>query len=387
MPTIAHLTSVHPRTDPRIFLKQCVSLARAGYDVHLIVADGQGPEVRHGVNVHDVGCPAGRWDRMQTTPGRLLRQAREIDASLCHLHDPELLTIVRPLHRLGKQVIFDSHEDVPLQLLSKPYLPGLAARALSVGFAHYQRWVGRHLNAVVAATPHIRDTFRDLGVECVTVHNYPLPDEFPAGEPDWSRKNNEVCYIGGITRIRGIREMLEAMALTRSGARLQLAGRFSESDTRAEAVGHPGWPHVDDHGWLDRAGVQSALQRAVAGLVLLHPTPNHIEALPTKLFEYMAAGIPVIASDFPLWREIVLGNRCGFCVDPMDPAAIARAIDFCVLNRDQAREMGANGRRAVWEHYNWLNEEKSLRHLYANLLRVDRPDTSALHRQAGVPYE
>jgi glycosyltransferase involved in cell wall biosynthesis len=96
--------------------------------------------------------------------------------------------------------------------------------------------------------------------------------------------------------------------------------------------------------------------------------PNHIDAQPNKMFEYMSAGLPLIASDFPLWREIVEGNDCGVCVDPADPAAIAEAIDRLVENPDLARRMGENGQRAVHERYNWAIEEKKLLALYDTVL-------------------
>ena len=111
------------------------------------------------------------------------------------------------------------------------------------------------------------------------------------------------------------------------------------------------------------------MSRSVAGLVTLHPVINYLDALPIKMFEYMAAGIPVIASDFPLWREIVVGNQCGLCVDPMDPAAIARAIDHLAQHPDEACQMGENGRRAVLEKFNWAVEEKKLIQLYEDLLK------------------
>jgi len=131
-----------------------------------------------------------------------------------------------------------------------------------------------------------------------------------------------------------------------------------------------GWQAVNEHGFVDRAGVlRQVLGRSVAGLVTFHPLPNHIDAQPNKMFEYMSAGIPVIASDFPLWREIVLGNQCGLCVNPMDPAAIAKAIDHLVQHPDEGRRMGENGRRAVLERYNWSMEEVKLLAFYKQILQ------------------
>lgn len=128
-----------------------------------------------------------------------------------------------------------------------------------------------------------------------------------------------------------------------------------------------GWARVDELGFLTRAEIRMIFGRSMAGLVTLHPTPACLGSFPVKKFEYMAAGLPVIASNFPLWREIE-GNECGVCVDPFDPVAIAAAIDRLVDDSDLARRMGENGRRAVHERYNWGVEEKKLLALYGKLL-------------------
>jgi glycosyltransferase involved in cell wall biosynthesis len=170
-----------------------------------------------------------------------------------------------------------------------------------------------------------------------------------------------------MSAIRGIRQLVQACALLRSDARLSLAGQFSEAALESEVRAYPGWRRILHHGQLDRAGVSGLMHRAIAGLVTLHPVANYLDALPVKMFEYMAAGIPVIASRFPLWRNIIERHGCGLCVDPGDPAAIASAIDQLVLNPAQAARMGENGRRAVEQQYNWAREEKKLINFYDTL--------------------
>ena len=102
---------------------------------------------------------------------------------------------------------------------------------------------------------------------------------------------------------------------------------------------------------------------------LLHPKPNYVESQPVKLYEYMTAGLPVIASDFPYWRRIVDEAGCGLLVDPKDPEAIADAIEWLWRNPEEAEEMGKRGREAVFARYNWRAEVPKLLGLYEEILQ------------------
>lgn len=363
---IAHLTSVHPRGDTRIFLKQCRSLAAAGYQVSLVVADGRGDEERDGVAIIDVGKPAGRVNRMLHTTRQVLAKAQALDANIYHFHDPELLPAGLALKRAGKRVVFDAHEDVPRQILSKPYLHPFLRRGISHAAGAVEQFVSTRLDAVVAATPSIAEKFTAFGVRTITVNNFPMLGELET-EIGGGQKRNEVCYVGGITAIRGVVELVRAMELSASGARLNLGGLFSESKTRAAVEQLPGWRNVNELGFLSRLQMRDVMARSVAGIVTFLPAPNHTTAQPNKMFEYMSAGLPVVASAFPLWREIIEGNECGICVDPHNPQAIANAIDQLASDPDLAARMGENGRRAVRERYNWQIEERKLLDLYAKL--------------------
>ena len=160
---------------------------------------------------------------------------------------------------------------------------------------------------------------------------------------------------------------MESMAYTR-GVKLNLAGIFFEKDTEARVKDHKAWSKVNELGFLNREEVRAILAKSKVGLVTLHPIINYIDSLPVKMFEYMAAGIPKIASNFPLWQEIIEGNQCGICVDPLDPQAIGEAIQYLIDNPSIAKQMGRNGRKAAEDKYNWAIEEQKLLKLYEGLL-------------------
>lgn len=360
---IAHLTSAHPRFDTRIFFKECLSLKRAGYDVSLIVADGLPDQVESGVNIFGVEKASSRFDRMRNATKRVYRKAVELDAEVYHLHDPELMPIGLKLKRRGKKVVFDAHEDLPVQLLNKSYSRKWLLKLLSKFVAVYEAYVCSRIDGVIAATPFIEEKFKRFNLLSVAVNNFPLLSELEyTNERNCS--SSDICYVGGISKVRGIFEAVKSLEHCPEETGLILAGRFETEGLRCQVQELSAWPKVDYVGFVGRREVAEIYQRSIAGLVTLHPIPNYLEALPVKMFEYMGAGIPVVASNIPLWKEIVEGNDCGVVVDPLDPAEIAKAVSFFVSNPGEAERMGRMGRDAVLKKYNWEVEEAKLLKFY-----------------------
>lgn len=354
---VLHLTTLHPARDVRIFEKECRTLAAAAHEVHLAAPAAEAASVE-GVSIEPLG-----YVEIRTGPTALSRRLRAAwaaahasGADLFHLHDPELLPVALRLKAARKRVVYDAHEDTPVEV-STLGEGGLAARGLGVGWTAGLAALGRAVDAVVAATPRVAERFP--AEKTVVVRNFPRLEEAEGfAGPPLAERPREFVYLGGVTADRGAREILEAVELVPE-ATVVLAGRVQPPQLAAELVHE----RVRLAGWLDRDGVAAALRRARAGLLVLHPRRAYVDALPVKVFEYMAAGIPAISSDFPLWRDVAEG----LFVNPRDPRAIADAMRLILEHPTEAEELGARGRERVQTTYNWERESERLLELYARL--------------------
>ncbi|MBO1511767.1 glycosyltransferase family 4 protein [Metabacillus bambusae] len=364
MRKICHITSVHRYDDTRIFIKECQSLT-SEYETHLI-SPGAPNEVINNIHVHGIEKPKNRIKRMTDTVMAVYKEALKINAEIYHFHDPELIFVGLLLMKKGKKVIYDIHEDVPRQILSKAWIAKPIRYSISKTFETIENYAAKRFSAIIVATPHIKKRFSGLRSDVLDVNNYPLLKELRLSDVNDIEKKNSICYVGVINKIRGIFEMVQAMEYT--DAELLLGGKFVSETDRNSVKNKEGWKKVDELGQVNREEMAKILAKSSAGLVLFHPLPNHIDAQPNKMFEYMSSSVPVIASNFPLWKEIIEGNKCGICVDPLNPKAIGEAINHLLSNPDEVAIMGENGRKAVEQKYNWETESKKLLDLYANLL-------------------
>lgn len=356
---VCHMTSVHRPEDVRIFVKECVSLAKAGHEVFL-VEQGDSYE-KNGVHIIGVGeIGKTRRDRIITGAKKVYERALAVDADVYHIHDPELLFYGTKMKRLGKKVVFDSHEDIPAQILDKPWIPKPLRKPISVIYGAYAKRILKRLDGAAAATPYIADAIRTCCKNVVTVNNYPKLDDIVFQERPFSERDRIVCYAGGIDDTRGEQIMKEAMKGV--SGELLIAG-----DHRIEEKGN-----VRYLGRLDRRQVNELYGKSVAGLCLLLPIKNYFYSQPTKIYEYMAAGLPFICSDFPAWRTVAEQSGAGICVDPNDTDGLKRAVSDLLNDTEKAQAMGSRGREYVLTRCNWANEEKALLSLYDHLQEQDR---------------
>jgi len=362
---ICHISTVHLRYDVRIFYKECTSLAKF-YEVHFIVADGKGDEIRNDVHIHDIGLRQdSRLNRVRIDAQKAYQKARSLNCELYHFHDPELITIARKLQKKDVKVIYDVHEDLPRQIYGKPYMGNFFKPGASKMIEFFENRVAKQLDYIFTATPFIRDRFMKINSNTIDINNFPIISE-NLSPTDFSEKEDSLSYVGGIFKNRGVYELIESLKYSK--VKLHLAGEFESEDFKAKCQSSDGWKYVEYYGYLNRREVVELLNKSRIGIVSLYPLRNYLDSLPIKMFEYMLASIPVIASDFPYWKKIVEDNECGVTVSPKDSEAVAEKTIQLISNPKLAAKMGLNGRNAVLDHYNWCMEEKKILDVYNKLL-------------------
>jgi|18_taG_2_1085343.scaffolds.fasta_scaffold00010_10 glycosyltransferase involved in cell wall biosynthesis len=375
---VVQLSSVHPLFDTRIFYKICNSLAEAGYSVDLIIQHSKN-EMVNGINVVCLPLAKRKLDRLFKVIPLLFQKAIKYPpGTIFHFHDPELIPIGLLLKLFGYSVIYDVHEDNKNLVLDRDWIPKPFRSILSYSVCKLEKIAVEYLDAVVTVTRYIRKSLG--GNKEYIIQNYPLISESNFSGIDLTENKNQrfkqnLLYVGGITSVRGINEIVTSLEIVNTNSdnkvKLLLAGLINEKKLESNLQTKKGWEFVDYRGWINREEFAHWASSSFAGLVIFHPLANHINAQPNKLFEYMMHGIPVIASNFKLWKEIVIDNNCGILVDPESPQEIAEAISWFRNHPDEAKKMGENGRNAILSKYNWKSEEEKLLRLYRSLNKCE----------------
>lgn len=349
---VAHLSTAHPPRDGRVFRKECVSLAQAGADVWFIGAQ-DGDEVDHGVNVVGIGAATSRLDRLTRRQWRAWKALDEVNPDVVHVHDPELIPLVLAWRTLRRRAaVYDAHEDLVGQIEGKAYLPDAIKPLASLVARGVVGLADRCFDGIVASTETVLSFYRNPNRQ--VVRNYPLLSDFPA-VAEVEKEPGQVAYIGSISGARQVDRMFDMVRQT-PGAHLVIAGKPTP-----DVAHHFEEISADDPitwlGHIPGETIPDILAKSVVGVAFFRPIRNYQKALPTKLFEYMAAGIPFISTDLPFLVELFSGHDCGVFVDTsQDAEAASAALAELMADPQRCRRMGANGRKAIEERFNFEAE-------------------------------
>lgn len=370
---VCHFTSVHPIDDVRIFHKECCSLAANGFDVTLIACgDEEFVEVKSGVTCISLHVPIeNRIQRFMKRSSAVYKKALEVDADIYHFHDPELLPIGLKLKRKGKKVIFDSHEDIPSDIKNKSYINPFLRRILFILYKIVEPSIIRKFDVVVSVTPHIIDKLKKINSNTIQVTNYPIVTNTDIAEIKTEKfQAPTIFFAGGVNSLWMHENIIKALELINFEIKYLVAGPAS-NEYLLKLKELKSWEKVEYLGMIPYSQVEHYYSKSHIGIAL----PDYTEAGGgkmgtlgnTKIFEIMRAGLPIICTDFILWKKIVDENKCGTCVDPSNIAAISQAIVKLVTNKEESNLMGHYGKMAVSEQYNWRTQEAILIDTYKNI--------------------
>lgn len=355
-------TTAHPHDDVRIYHKEAKALAKAGLRVTIVNLQHEGIDADGIAFIKAGQARAGRLGRMTLGVGAVLKTILALRPQICHLHDPELLPIVPMLKGKGITVIYDSHEKLKDQILSKSWVPaGLRSLTSRVCGVAEQRFCG-DCDGIIAATGEIAESLKGA----VVIKNLPTAEDYSLIHTALYSESPKphACYIGSISEQRGIFTIIKAAH--QAGVPLRLAGAFESEALYQKAQAMEEWGNVSYEGVVDRGGVARLLASCSVGLLLLDATPSYTRSLPIKLYEYLAGGLYVVASDFAYWRSLGLEGQIRF-VSPDDPIAIAREIrSACAESQQQGRRVERAER--FQEQHSFGSQEQTLLALYDRLL-------------------
>jgi wbpH len=360
---VCQVSSVHKTFDTRIFHKICKSLTKQ-YDVIYISANAKN-EKKDGVDIIGVEIPSSRWKRVFSL-NKIYETMVSVDADVYHFHDPELMSLGAKIRRKkGKKIVFDSHEDGPMQFISKEYLPKWIAVIASWVYTIYEKYYLKQYDAVVSVTPSIVERLKRINPHTYQITNY--PKYVKNGQVhEYERK---VCFFGGILPQWMHDTIIEAIRAT--DVTYVLAGPVYPRDLLEKYLQDDKRKQIQYLGVIPHLQCLEIMHHCSAGLAIIDYVPNFGGKLGTlgnnKLFEYMQEGLPVIATDCILWEQIVKKYQCGICVNPHDVNAIKDAILFYANHPDIAAEHGKNGRRAVKDEFNWQTQEVILFEMFNNI--------------------
>lgn len=369
-PLIVHVTPIRPDFEPRTVFA-CESAVEAGYRVAL-VAPAERDSVRRGVEIRALPRPRNRLDRVTRISWLAVRRTLALGPDLVQFHDPEFVLWGLAFRLRGIPVVYDVHEDYALAVGVRHWLPR-PLRPLAALFMRGLSALARRLYPQVIAERSYAAVFP----EAVPVLNHarlaelaPLLARVPRPPADRIR----LLYTGNVTRSRGGAVHAALLDHLPERAEVHLIGHCPEPDLarelRRRAARDPRLVlRIDERAWVPREEIVAAYGEPWTAMVALFPdSDQYRDTEPTKFFEAMAAGIPVICSDFPMWRALVEGEGVGFTVPPADAAAAAERVRWLAGHPAEAEAMGRRAQHLVRTRYNWETQARNLLDLYRRLL-------------------
>ena len=368
---IIHISTVHPRSDTRIFLKQLISLSKKFSDVNLLVADGLGNEEVKNIKIIDFGKPLNRFERIAYKPFKIFNFLKNKNIEVIQIHDPELLPLALFLTWKGRKVIYDAHEDYRLDLLSREWIPRIFRRISAKLVGLIEDYIVSKISGTICATDSIEKRLKNKSQISTVINNFPIIDEFSdihKSEHMGARGKLRVCYVGAIAEERGLRPIVKALLDFHGDVMLELGGTFTDRAFEDSLKNENGWQYVNYYGQISRKEMNEVFLKSDIGVITYFPLKSHLESQPNKIFECLSARLPIICSNFDHWKRLFKGYNCAYFVDPKNSESISEGISYFIENKLSINEMGLNARELVETKYSWESEEEKFLSFYKQII-------------------
>lgn len=377
MKKIVHITTVHPPFDTRIFRNECVSLAKAGYEVYLICPHNKS-EIVEGVSIIRIIKYNGMYERLFTAPKMAIDECLKIQADLYHFHDPELLFyFARFANKFHKNVVWDAHENYEETIggfnsLKIRPLSNLVARIFGKAEMRFGKTLFR---GVVTVNEIMASRYRKHGVNVAEVGNFSNIENLNYPYPEKNTENVIFISSGFQFKERGIVEIAKAFNNFPSSSKVALrySGRFKSDEMRDDVISQLNPMNLartffkNEISWEEL--VLKEIPSSHVGFVLFDVSDlNNRNGLPNRFFECWSNGLPVITTDGTEVSRIVKEENGGIVIKSNTPEDIFEAMQYFIDNKDQIQIMGLNGRRAVERKYSWQSAFANLSRFYSNIL-------------------
>lgn len=361
MITVCHLSTAHKYDDIRILRKECTSLVKEGYNVHFVVP-APNEMVEDGVKIVPIQVTPTKLRRALILPLLALKKSLAIKADIYHFHDFELWPVALLLRLMGKKVIADVHEDIPAQLLQRPWVPMIIRKPLSTVAKWFEDLSARMMSAVVTVDSTLVNRFSKVNRDVTMLENFPLLQKLPVlSKYDETFK---LVSLGGVLDERcadtiiAASKQLTDVSITIGGGISKQYSDLSWQTDRCRYLGH-----------LSAQDALNENMQADAILVMFSDQPNHLEIKSNRLYESMYTGKPVIVSSMPNWKMFINNNDCGIVVNQTNPSSLVDAIKQLKNDKLLAKKLGKNGKQAVLSNYSWPSQEKKLFSLYERVAK------------------
>lgn len=392
---VCFLVDSHDLYDDRIYWKEALSLKKAGYEIHFILA---GDESKEGITNEGIHFQVIQKDYFPKNRffnylakcylpnglyNQMFRAAKRLEADVYHIQDLKVNRIGKDLKNLYFQpkVIYDIHEPYPENIIDYRQTSGLGTIVKKLYAGHIKRWehqCAKIYDLIIVTEENVYKRFTDFlpNEKVQIIYNYTNLDN-PIGKSDIEKKEFDAIYTGGITLVRGAFKILEAIKILKekkADVKILFLGSYFPYDLKDKMFQYIKENKLQDNVLLLDSipynDVPAFYEKSKIGLGIFLPIKTHEIILQIKLFEYMNFGLPIIGSNFGHIRNIIENDQVGISINPEDPGEIAIALDSILSNQDLYKTFSENGREAVKKKYRWEFMEEKLILIYAEMLKV-----------------